>query len=97
MSENSLTEINDNLKAALLSYSSLQTLDLAKNKLSQFDIELEPLVNINLIQNRLTKMPPLSPNLTTVSLDFNIIKVIDIQTAILTGHNFLSVVLETFQ
>ena len=83
LSENSLTEINDNLKAALLSYSSLQTLDLAKNKLSQFDIELEPLVNINLIQNRLTKMPPLSPNLTTVSLDFNIIKVIDKSSAVL--------------
>lgn len=77
LNDNNLEKISDEMKQAILSYTSLKTLELAHNKLTEFDISIPSLEVLNLIQNRLTVMPILSENLQKASFDFNVIKVLD--------------------
>lgn len=81
LNDNALEEINEEMKSALLSYTSLKTLELAQNLLTEFNILIPSLETLNLIQNRLTIMPPLSENLQKASFDFNVIKVFDKSSA----------------
>lgn len=77
LSENSIEEINPEMKHAILSYPSLQSLDLARNQITEFEISIKSLQSLNIIQNRLQKMPELSENLITGAYDFNIIRILD--------------------
>lgn len=77
LNDNNLENINNEMKEALLSYTSLKTLELAQNKLTEFNILIPSLEVLNMIQNRLTVMPPLSENLQKASFDFNVIKILD--------------------
>lgn len=77
LNDNSLNEINDEMKEALLSYESLQNLELAQNQLTKFDISIIPLETINISQNRLESLPTFSQNMQKASFDFNFIKKID--------------------
>ncbi|OHS98167.1 protein phosphatase 2C [Tritrichomonas foetus] len=101
LSENSLAEINEDIKTALLSYTSLKTLDLARNQLFEYTIEIPSLENLNLIQNRLTVMPNLTNQLNTISLDFNVIKTIDKSSTSLKqltmSLNYIDSILDTIE
>lgn len=81
LNDNGLEDINEEMKQALLSYTSLKTLELAHNKLAEFNFLIPTLETLNMIQNRLTVMPPLSENLLKASFDFNVIKVFDKSSA----------------
>ena len=74
LSDNEITEISDSLRAGLVTYISLEVLDLSRNQLTTFDIDIKSLKNLDLSQNRLATCPHLSSGLVQVSMDFNMLK-----------------------
>ena len=74
LSDNEIPEITEGMKTALATYSVLEVLDLSRNQLTSFDVEIKTLKNLDLSQNRLAVCPQLGGSIVQASMDFNMLK-----------------------